>query len=93
MRIPTVISSKNAPTVSIFDKCSEEAWKAAEGATGNDAEIVLDYGCPIKLQEVHLLNGDGDFRTKSFSVLGSQSTDGPWKSIITGEMGTDMDEV
>lgn len=54
---------------------------------------MFDYGCPIKLQEVQLINGDGDFITKSFSVLGSQSTDGPWKSILTGEMGADRDEV
>ena len=50
------------------------------------AEIVIDMKCPIKLKEIQLVNGVGDFSSKDFSVLGSHNSNGPWSKLYTGEL-------
>ena len=59
-------------------------WNAAEGSIEEDAELVIDMKCPIKLQEIQIINGDGDFSTKSFTVFGSVDSRGPWTWLYSG---------
>ena len=70
--------------MNILEECSGDVWNAAEGATGKDASIVVDMKCPMKLQEVQFVNEVGDFGSRQFSVFGSSSSTGPWKSIYSG---------
>ena len=94
---PTVISSTNSEqgkaAVNIIGECSDEPWAAAEEATGENAHMVIDMKCPLKLQEIQLINGVGDFSTKSFSLFGSQESTGPWSRLYTGEMERSRIEV
>ena len=92
IRIPTIIS-KNGDKPNILEECSEDVWNAAEGATGEDAEIIVDMKCPIKLQEIQAINGIGEFSSKGFSVMGSASNTGPWKRIHLGELEEVKEEV
>ena len=92
-KTPTIVTSKSSEEINIFDECSQEEWNATEGALGNNAEIVIDLKCPIKLQEIQITNGIGDFSTKGFSIFGSQSSLGPWKRIFSGEMQKNRMEV
>ena len=92
-KTPKIVTSKSSEEINIFDECSQEEWNATEGALGNEAEIVIDLKCPIKLKEIQITNGIGDFSTKGFSFFGSQSSLGPWKTIFTGDMQENKMEV
>ena len=85
-RQPTIVNSKGNKEANLFDVCNEDAWTAPEGSVGKDAEIVLDMKCPIKLHQIQVTNGAGDFSTKGFTVSGSHSKTGPWSKLYTGEM-------
>ena len=91
--LPIIIGNTNTKGATILDECQNEGWNAPEGATGDDAEMVIDMGCPIKLQDISLINGIGDFRTKQFSVFASINTVGPWKILYSGELGEVINEV
>ena len=77
----------------ILDECQNDGWNAPEGATGDDAEMVIDMGCPIKLQDISLINGVGKFSTKQFSVFASINSLGPWKILYSGDLGEVKNEV
>ena len=49
--------------------------------------------CPIKLQEIKLINGVGDFSTKGFTVFGAHAGDGPWVKLFGGALEKGTDEV
>lgn len=66
----------------IFEECSEEAWTTV----GKEAALIIDVGCPLKLQEIQIINGVKDFSTKRFSVLGGEQNNGPWSFLFTGEL-------
>ena len=93
MKIPIIIGNTNTEGATILDGCQNEGWKAPEGATGDDAEIVIDMGCPIKLQDISLINGVGDFSTKQFSLFASDKTVGPWKILYSEDLGEVVNEV
>ena len=77
----------------ILEECTDDVWSADEGSSGEDAEIIVDIGCPKKLEEIQILNGIGDFSSKGFSVLGASGSNGPWKRIYKGELKEGKDEV
>ena len=51
-----------------------------------DALVVIDMKCSLKLQEIQLINGAGEFSTEGFSVLGSDNSTGPWIRLFMGEV-------
>ena len=83
----TIIHS-TGNSVDILDNCTGEVWKAAIGAIGEDAEIMIDMQCPVEFQKIELINGAGDFLAKGFSVFGSHASTGPWMKLFTGELGS-----
>ena len=83
-RKPRIISDSEVPD--IVGQCSRELWTASDGATGEEEMLAVDIGCPMKLQEVHIINGFGDFATKSFSVFGSKYSKGPWDRLYMGKL-------
>ena len=87
---PEVISPKSA---NILDKCSDEQWSAPVGIVGENARIIIDTVCPIKLKKFQLINGIGDFSTKMFSLLGAYNRSGPWKTLYKGELQNGVQEV
>ena len=73
--------------------CSTDIWKAPEGATGEEASIVIDMKCSIEFQKVEMINGIGDFITKGFSIFGSNNSKGPWRKLYMGEFDLSSSEV
>ena len=84
---------KRKEEVNIFDECSGEVWEAPSGAVNEEAAIIIDMQCAIKLQQIQIINGAGDFKTKEFSVFGSHESSGPWIKVFTGELYVDNVEV
>ena len=93
MMIPKLKTSENTEESDIFEECSKEGWKPAEGATGDDASIVIDMGCPLKLQDIQLINGAGDFSTERFSLFASHNSKGPWNELYSGILENNISEV
>ena len=88
-----MITDENVEESDIFEGCSKAGWKAPEGATGDDAKIVIDMGCPLKLQDIQLMNGAGDFSTEGFSVFASNNERGPWNELYSGILENIVSEV
>ena len=65
--MPKRIDHHTNEKASIFDECNKGAWNAPEGATGKEAEIIVDMQCGMKLQQIQVVNGAGNFKTKEFS--------------------------
>ena len=86
-----VVSPDSAPDV--LGKCSDGQWSAPSGTVGENARLVVDTGCPIKLNKVLLVNGVGDFSTKMFSILGAHNKSGPWKTLYQGELQKEDQQV
>ena len=59
---------------------------ASQGGLRKEDWVVIDMKCSLKLQEIQLINGGGEFSTKGFSVFGSDNSTGPWSRLYTGEM-------
>ena len=76
---PPEIITKGIPD--ILNASAENMWKAAVGSKGIDAELVVDMKCPMKLLNIEMINGEGDFGIREFSVHGSKELDGPWKIL------------
>ena len=76
------------------DSCSNDYWRAPNGKTGDEAEIIIDLKCPIRLESFSIMNGFGGFGTRRFTMLGSRELTGPWIEIHSGElqMGIEMTE-
>ena len=85
-----MISPKSA---NILDKCGDEQWSAPIGIVGENARIIIDTVCPIKLKKFQLINGIGDFSTKMFSLHGAYNSSGPWKTLYKGELQKGVQEV
>ena len=90
---PVILGSKNEEEGSILELCSEQSWTVEPEDGGNETEIIIDMKCPRKLQEIQLVNHDGNFGTKEFSVLSSTSETGPWVKLFKGDMETGTNEV
>ena len=74
--------------------CEEgKFWRSPLGKNGSGAEIVMDLTCQIRLERIHIRNGFGDFGTKSFSLWGSRSSNGPWRQLKDGQMPKLDDQV
>ena len=82
VRSPSVISDPS----SILRDCNKEVWRASEGVSGVDAEIIVDMKCPIELQEVQLINGVGEFLVKNFVVYGSNNSSDLWNMLFEEEL-------
>ena len=91
--VPNIVNNDNTEINNILGKCSIGQWNAPEGALDDDAEIVIDMKCPIKMKELELINGGGDFSTNRFSLFGSHNSTGPWSWLFTGEIDEGRDEV
>ena len=78
----------------IFESCNNEYWKAPPGGKEDEAEIVIDLKCPMRLETFSVINGFGDFGTKQFTLFGSRNISGPWTELYRGELppGTEMTE-
>ena len=81
-----IINNKNSETLSILEKCDNAQWNAEEGAVKENAMIVIDVKCPIKMKEIEIINGAKEFSTKDFSLFGSHNSTVPWSWIYTGEI-------
>ena len=88
-----IINSKNSETPSILEKCDNAQWNAEEGAVKENAMIVIDVKCPIKMKKIEIINGAKEFSTKDFSVFGSHNSTGPWSWLYTGEIVEHSTEV
>ena len=87
------MSSKNEEDGSILELCSDHSWAVKAKDGGNDTEIVIDMKCPMQLQEIELVNNDGKFGTKEFSVFSSTLETGPWENLFNGEMEAGTNQV
>ena len=76
------------------ESCSNDYWKAPNGKTMEEAEIILDLKCPTRLETFSIMNGFGNFGTNKFSLWGAREMEGPWTKLYTGELppGTEMTE-
>ena len=90
---PRLIGNTNEDDSKILEGCSEGGWNANEGATGENAKIVIDMGCPIKLQNIQLINGAKEFGTKDFSIFSSPKSTGPWSKFFSGSIEKNDNEV
>ena len=91
--IPKLVGNTNTDASEIFEECSEGGWKAKEGSTGDEANVVIDMGCPIKVQNIQLTNGAEYFRTNQFSFLSSLGVNGPWNKLLSETLRKDDNEV
>ena len=87
------MGSKNEEEGSLLELCSEQSWTVEPEDGVNETEIIRDMKCPRILQEIHLVNHDGNFGTKTFFVLSSTSETGPWVKLFKGDMETGTNEV
>ena len=93
-----VLSNSNLEVISssknITSRCNNEHWRAPSGKTGDDAAIIVDLKCPVRLETFSIMNGFGDFGVHHFSLLGSKSVEGPWTELYNGELphGIEMTE-
>ena len=62
-------------------ECSDDIWTDS----GENPEIIVDMGCPEKIIKMQIMNADGDYSTKSFSIYGSTNTTS-WNKLFTGEL-------
>ena len=78
----------------IFESCNNGYWKAPQEQKEDEAEIVIDLKCPIRLEAFSVINGFGDFGTKKVALFGSRNISGPWTELYRGELppGTEMTE-
>ena len=81
-----MISSQDGKAVNILEECNRDVWEASEGASKKDAWVVIDMKCSLKLQEIQLIHGGGEFSTKGFSVFGSDNSTGPLIRLFMGEV-------
>ena len=70
----------------ILETCNNKYWQAPLGKTGEDAEIIIDIKCPIRVETFSIMNGFGKFGTRKFSLIGSRKRDGPWTELYQGEI-------
>ena len=88
MRIPSIVRSSFGDTNVL--ECNN---KQGNADVGEDAEIIIDMKCPIKLKESEIVNGIGDFGTNKFSIFGSYNSTGPWSKIYSGKLKESITEV
>ena len=74
------------------DSCSNDYWRAPTGKTDEEAEIIIDLKCPMRLETFSIINGFKSFGAKKFSIMGSRELTGPWTELYKGELpeGTEM---
>ena len=77
-----------------METCTNEAWRAPVGETGEAAELIFDLKCPKELETFTIMNAFGDFGTRKFTLYGSKELTGPWNELFKGELneGTEMTE-
>ena len=90
---PKIVGDTKKEASDIFEESNKNGWKAPEGATGEDAKLVIDMGCPIKLQSIQLSNGADESSTKDLSVFASHTASGPWDKLSSGFLEKGMNEV
>jgi hypothetical protein len=76
------------------ESCNNDFWRAQNGKIGDEAEIIIDLKCPMRLETFSIMNGFGSFGTKEFSIFGSREKTGPWTELFRGELqqGIEMTE-
>ena len=80
----------------ILETCNNDHWRAPAGKSGEEAQIIVDLKCPMRLEAFSIINGFGDFGTEKFAMFGSRNSSGPWTELYRGELphGVEMtDEV
>ena len=64
----------------------EEATNATEETNDMVSEIILNLGCTKKIKGLRMKNiKKKEGGTKDFTVYVSDSPEGPWRLILTGE--------
>ena len=78
----------------ILESCNNDYWRPAAGKSGEEAEIIIDLKCPMRLEGFSMINGFGDFGTEKFALFGSRNSSGPWTELYRGELleGVEMTE-
>ena len=66
---------------------SNKHWRAPNGKTGSEAELIMDIGCLIRLEQISLKNGFGDFGAKQYSVWGARTVTSSWVLPHNGTLG------
>ena len=78
-------TSEDAQQV-LTDTCSDEEgddWLTPEGAINEEAEVIIDMGCPTKVHGLHMKNVKMERGgTNQFTIFQSTSSEGPWVSIL-----------
>ena len=78
----------------IFKSCNNNFLKTKKGKTGEEAEIIIDLKCPVRLERFSIINGFGNFGTKKFILFGARNISSKWKQLYAGELliGNEMTE-
>ena len=81
--------NKDTTGSNVLHDCNVDAsyWRSHIGKTGSEAELIMDIGCLIRLEQISLRNGFGDFGTKQYSVWGARSVTSSWVSLHNGTLG------
>ena len=78
---------------SVLSSDCDTAWRAPEGGTGPDAQLILDLKCSTQIETISFINmGDGN-GSKDFSIYMSDAEDGPWSPLINGTLEQGKNQV
>ena len=86
MRRPLVTTNNNEDASFLLDECNTGLWKSKKEDIKEDASILIDMKCPLKLQELQMINGDSEYSIKEFSIFGSNSRKGPWSKLQSDKL-------
>ena len=74
----------------LIDDCNDEAsgsWFAPEGATDENAELILNLGCIQHANVIQMKNlGMNQGGTEKFTIFMSEYLYGPWNVVLTGNL-------
>ena len=85
-----VVQTNGSDGKILTDNCSDEDgddWLAPEGAINEDATVIISLGCPKKIHGLQMKNLKMEQGgTKQFTIMLSNSPEGPWESILVDEL-------
>ena len=90
----TVVSSTGALGPSILSDDCTSSWQPPDGATGADAQIIIDLGCTMKIRSLEMRNMQQERGTEDFSLYVGQVKVGPWTKMFDGtlQLGTQVSQ-
>ena len=76
----------------LFRNC-EEAWRAPDGQTGSNAQLIVDLRCSTKVETILFKNLAEGRGIKDFSIYLSNAEDGPWTLMMNGTLEQETNQV